>query len=598
MLFSMYPYGLIGNGQISALISKQGKISWLCLPRPDSPPVFGEMLDPDGGSFSVTLQDLNESECAQVYLENTNILITELEDQSGGRIRITDFAPRFEQYGRMYRPASLFRQVEPVRGHPIIQVRCQPVEGWEKTAARAIRGNSHIRYPIRGEDLRLTTNMPLTYLTEGAGSALKERWVFALTHGAGLEDDLLQVFDRFYTQTEQYWKTWVKHCSIPALFQKETIRSALTLKLHCYEDTGAILAALTTSLPEEIGAERNWDYRYCWLRDAHFVLSALHNLGHFEEMEGFLKFIIEVTGNLDDENHPRLAPVYSLSRELPLPETIEGNWIGYQGSRPVRTRNQAAEHVQNDVYGELILTLAPIYFDERFVHLRTRDHERFLSRLASHCQASISQPDAGLWEIRNGWQEHSFTNLMCWAGLERVSRIHGVKRMDSLKVVPNQSLELAKRALLRAVQGGSLRNGPTDPSLDASLSLASVLRFPDSELNLETVRAIQKELRLGSTAPLSSFFYRYKRKDDFGNPGSAFLICSFWIAQALARLGERDEARQILSDSVSASNHLGLFAEHYDPMKKIQLGNFPQTYSHVGMINAAFAVSPPWSEIL
>jgi GH15 family glucan-1,4-alpha-glucosidase len=592
----MYPYGLIGNCQISALISNQGSIDWLCLPRPDSDPVFGSILDPDGGHFSISSITQTSDSSRQYYLENTNVLVTETTTRGGDSFRITDFSPRFEQFGRIYRPMSIFRIVEPLSGSPSIKVSCKPVGGWNKAPLKPVRGNSHLRFDIRDDSLRLTTNMPLTYLCEDIPFQLKEKLYFGLTWSTGIEDDLVQVSERFFQQTIMYWRTWVKHCSIPSLFQKETIRSALALKLHCYEDTGAILAALTTSLPEEPGHTRNWDYRYCWLRDAHFVLSAFHNLGHFEEMEGFLKFFLGIAQK-HETSKERLAPVYSLSQGLPVPELEQSNWLGYQNSTPVRINNQAAEHIQNDVYGEMVLTLAPIYFDERFFHLRDKDHEDLLIHLAKLCERSISKPDAGLWEVRNGWQEHSFTNLMCWAGLERVCRINKNNYLKNIAFDVAAARDRALRAVEAATQAGSLRNGPNDLSFDAALSLSAILRLPNSELCLRTVQDIQTNLALG-VGNNQAFFYRYIRKDDFGKPGSAFVICSFWIAQALAQLGQKDLARTIFESALGAANHVGLLSEHYLPSSRAQLGNFPQAYSHVGLINAAFALSPSWSDVL
>lgn len=492
---------------------------------------------------------------------------------------------------------SLFRIVEPLSGTPTLKVECRPIQGWNKELAKPTRGNSHLRYEIRSDALRLTTNMPLTYLCEENSFQIKEKLYFALTWSAGIEDDLANVSERFRQQTELYWRTWVKHCSIPTLFQKETIRSALALKLHCYEDTGAILAALTTSLPESIGGERNWDYRYCWLRDSYFVLSAFHNLGHFEEMEGFLNFFLDIA-HQHNELHDRLAPVYSLNRELPLPELEHRNWQGFKNSAPVRTKNQAAEHIQNDVYGEMVLTLAPIYFDERFVHLRNEQHERLLERLAFLCDDSISKTDAGLWEIRNKWLEHSFTNLTAWAGLDRLSQIQKRGYLNKLTLDLDKAKSRAFQAVMAGVHEGSIRNSPSEHSFDSSLALAATLRFPDPTVCLKTVEAIQAHLGCEPTNDKASFFYRYLKKDDFGKPESAFVICSFWIVQAMAKLGKTDDATKLLNDICAASNHVGLFSEHYLPSKRLQLGNFPQAYSHVGMINSAFAVSPPWKDVL
>jgi GH15 family glucan-1,4-alpha-glucosidase len=592
----MYHYGLIGNCQSSALVSKNGSVEWLCLPRPDSPPVFGRLLDDFGGHFSISPKGGFTS--SQKYLPNTNVLVTHFICEDTSEFQITDFFPRFEQHGRMYRPSSLFRIVEVIKGSPAIKVSCRPVIGWEKEPAQGSRGNSHLKYEFRGDTLRLTTNMSLTYLTEETFFELREKTFFALTWGSAVEEDLASLSNSFLDKTITYWRTWVKHCSIPTLFQQETIRSALTLKLHCYEDTGAILAALTTSLPEEVNHSRNWDYRFCWLRDAAFVLSAFHNLGHFEEMEGFVKFLLDIALK-HEHSKERLRPVYALDQNLPLPEFEHDNWQGFHGSKPVRSNNQAAEHVQNDVYGEMILTLAPIFFDERFQHLRTQEHEDLLQHLVLLCIKNISKPDAGLWEIRDGWQEHSFSNLMIWAGIERVYRL---RQKGFLKGLDEAFLLTAKNnaeaAVRKAIKDGYLRNGPKDESLDSALLLLPVLHFPDEQLNKNTVLAVAQELQMGSDENRRAFLYRYIRKDDFGAPQSAFMICSFWLVQSLAGIGEHSLARQILDEILVSANDVGLFSEHFLPLEKVQCGNFPQAYSHVGLINAAFAISPPWSEIL
>lgn len=594
----MYPYGLVGNCHQSALIGVNGSVEWMCAPRPDSPPVFGRLLDPDGGQFSIA-SPLPPSalKTEQRYLPNTNILRTTVTLPNGDAFQITDFCPRFEQHGRMYRPAALFRLVEPLQGTPAIRVSCRPVSGWNKVPVPPVRGSNHLRYEIRGEVLRLLTNMPLTYLCEEIPVALTQKFYFGLTWGLGIEDDLVKVTHDFLEQTARYWRTWVKNCSVPLRHQQEVIRSALALKLHCFEDTGAILAALTTSLPEQPGGPRNWDYRFCWLRDAYFALTAFHNLGHFEEMEAFLKFLLNIA-HTHEHSRDRLRPVYTLSQGLPLPETEHPNWSGYQGSAPVRSHNQAAEHVQNDAYGEMILTFTPIFFDERYVDLRTRDLDALLAHLATLCVRSIGQPDAGLWEIRSGWQEHAFTNLLCWAGLERLERIKQAGHLPSVSAGLTAGRIQAEDALLRAVREGAVRNGPTDPSFDAALAQLPILGYPNRPLCETTVTHITRELALRIEGGETGFFYRYIRDDDFGKPEGAFVICSFWIAQALARLGCVQEARAILDRVLVAANHAGLFSEHFIPSTKTQCGNFPQAYSHVGLINAAFAVSPPWSDVL
>lgn len=591
----MYSYGLVGNCQISALIHESGSLDWLCMPRPDSEPLFGRLLDPDGGHFSIELSESGTISNIQSYIENTNVLLTEIAGSARGRLRVTDFCPRFEQYGRMFRPLTFVRILEPLDQNTFVTIRVRPVSGWSKEPLHPIRGSSHIRYEWGHHVLRLTTNMPMTYLTEETSFHLKERTFFIMTWGSSVEEDIGSVCDRFLSQTINYWRTWVKHCSIPPLFQKEVIRSALCLKLHCYEDTGAILAATTTSLPEELGGTRNWDYRFCWLRDAYFTLTAFHNLGHFEEMEAFLKFLVEMAFQ-HKASKERLHPVYTLSREMPLPETIHEKWAGFGSSKPVRVNNQAAEHIQNDVYGEMILALVPIYLDERFQHLRTDEFERLMGYLAEKSVRSIGQVDAGLWELRTVMRQHSFTDLMLWAGLERLGRIQAQGLLSRIGVnCADESLR-AQKEIQKAVKDGILRSAIESSHVDAALSYICMLRYPDSRLCERTLEEVWK--KLSANGPEGGFFYRYLQKDDFGVPQSAFVACSFWVAQALARTGSTDRAIRIIQNALGASNAMGLFSEHFDPSRRLQLGNFPQAYSHVGLINAAFEVSPRWSDVL
>jgi GH15 family glucan-1,4-alpha-glucosidase len=583
----MYPYGLIGNCQLIAMVDSAASIKWLCLPRPDSPPFFGELLDDQGGAFNIKIQGQTSSR--SYYLSNTNVLVTELSS-SEACLRVIDFCPRFEQHGRMYRPIVVMRKLEVVRGQPLVKVDLNPVSGWEKSPLKMERGNSHLRFDLKGDQVRLLTNMPLTYLVENNFYQIKSSLYFALSWNLPIEDELVHVCESFLTKTIQYWRQWVKHCNIPTLFQNETIRSALVLKLHVYEDTGAILAAPTTSLPEEFGKNRNWDYRYCWLRDGFFVLSAFHNLGHFEEMEGFLKFLLQISLSSSE-----LSPVYTLDGKKPIPELTHDNWGGYLTSKPVRSGNLAADQIQNDAYGEMILALAPIYFDERFADLRSPQLIKLMNALAQQAVDSVGKSDAGLWEFREGWREHSFTNLMCWAGLERLWRLTIQKKIQfqyNERELEKAMLYAADRIKIAANSDG-VRNGPDDASWDSSMLLMGVFHFPDARLVRSTVESVERELTL-----TEGFLYRYRRHDDFGEPQSAFLICSFWLIQAWARLGEVNKAKAILEKILTSKNSLGLFSEHYTPAEKIQSGNFPQAYSHVGLINAAFSVSPPWSDWL
>jgi GH15 family glucan-1,4-alpha-glucosidase len=491
--------------------------------------------------------------------------------------------------------------IDTLAGHPKLQILCRPVNGWGKKSITPVQESGRLEYRTDTGTLFFEecTAMDgvLKSVKEETFMSVEKTFCLALSWGKRIEGNLRTRAKEFLNKTDDYWKVWVKHCSIPTLYQKETIRSALILKLHCFEDTGAILAALTTSLPEEDAQGRNWDYRYCWLRDAYFVLSAFHNLGQFEEMEKFLKFLLNIVEN-SEHSRERLRPVYCLDMSLPLPEMVNENWTGYRGSQPVRNNNQAAEHIQNDVYGEMVLTLAPIFFDERFRQLRTKENEKLLSELVTRCIQNIAQPDAGLWEIRDGWQEHSFSNLMCWAGIERMLKIQELGFVSSFNSDLYGAKKFAEDAISGAIKNGSLRNGPKDESFDAALLQLPILKFPNQELNRKTVIEIMTYLRLGDTPEEKGYLFRYLRYDDFGQPKSAFLICSFWLVQALSLIGEPAEASRIMKIIMGSANYLGLFSEHFICEGGHQRGNFPQAYSHVGQINAAFAMSPPWRDVL
>lgn len=593
----MYDYGIIGNCHVAALVSRAGSMDWLCLPRPDSPPIFGRLLDADGGHFDITSP--NRHTTRQEYVENTNVLRTVFEDEHGNSFAVTDFAPRFEQYDRMFRPPTIVRIVTPLSGHPLVQANIRVVKGWSKEEVKPHRGNSHIRYNGFDDLLRLTTNTPLTYLLENQSFALQKELYFILTWGLPVEDDVEAVAHKFLRNTIRHWRTWVMRSSIPPFFQKEAIRSALTLKLHCYEDTGAILAAITTSLPEEVGAVRNWDYRYCWLRDAYFSVSSFYKLGYFEELDGILNFLYNVLTHSDIK---RLNPVYRLDGTLPLPEINLEHWDGLEGTKPVRVGNQAAEHVQNDAYGEMLMTLTPLYFDERFTPVRSAQTDEMLHILARRCADVLTEPDAGLWELREGWKVHSFTLLLCWAGLERYARLIAEKRLSGDLAQALAWKQAADDALRSCIQDGVMWNSASNRIADASSLLLAALRYPDKRLLENTVNEVLSSLGLRAPGETKEkppvFFFRYRHHDDFGVPHHAFVICTFWMVEALAALGRQEEARYILEQSLKSANHLGLFAEHYDLDTKEQRGNFPQCYSHVGLIHAAFAVSPDWEDIL
>lgn len=582
--------GLIGNCQFSALVARSGEVVWCCLPRFDSEPVFARLLDEErGGGFLVGPAD--GAPGTQRYRENTNVLETTFRGEEGA-FRVVDFAPRFRQHERSFRPTLLLRVLEPIEGSPRVVVRCDPVLGWSRRMPERLEGSNHVRFDGYARPLRLTTDVPLSFLG-GQPFLLTERRHLALSYGPPVEEALAPMCERFLGETERYWRRWVKQCDIPPLHQDVVIRSALVLKLHCFEDTGAIVAAMTSSIPEAPLSARTWDYRYCWLRDSYYVLGALRLLGHFEEREQFVQFLLDVAGSTPDL---ALRPLYRVDGRCDLTEKVLPDWPGYEGNAPVRVGNQAAEHVQNDVFGELVLALAPVFLDQRFRAEQTREVLELLVRLARKGIAAAGKPDAGIWEYRTILEPQTFSSLMGWAAADRM-------RTVAARHAPGLEAEFAAAAeRIRAevverafdARRGAFVGSYGGSELDASLLQMAGLRFlPKDDVRLlGTLDAIARELDNGG------WIQRYRHDDGFGRPDVAFVLCTLWYVEALAIVGRAREAEAVLERALGALSPLGLLSEDVDPRGARQWGNFPQAYSHVGLIHAAFAASPRWMEVV
>ena len=582
--------GLIGNCQYSALIDRSGSVAWCCLPRFDSDPVFSSLLDEaDGGRFLVGPAGGESGK--QRYIPNTNVLETEFVTNSG-RFRVIDFAPRMIQFDRAFRPTQLHRIVEPLDGTPQVRVECAPKLGWSKRRPEITKGSHHVRFEGFESQLRLTTDIPISYLG-GKSFALTERRHLVLTWGAPVEEPLAALCERFWNETTRYWQQWVKHCEIPPLFQQEVIRSALALKLHCFEDTGAIIASMTTSIPEAPGSGRTWDYRYCWLRDAYYVLGAFGTLGQFEEREQFVSFLLNVASAAPNLS---LAPLYRVDGSGDLDEFILEDWPGYEKEQPVRVGNGAATQAQNDVFGEMVLALTPIFLDERFGAERSPAAFKLIEALARKAIAVAGTPDAGIWEFRKRDEPQTFSGLMCWAAADRMAKI--AERLDPPKKDEfRQAAEKIRKELIDRAwdeQIGSFVGHYGGSDLDASLLQMATLRFlpPDDQRVHHTVDTIRKQF------DYDGWLYRYTMDDGLGRPDVAFVICTFWLVEALASLGRKPESTAALQRIYPALSPLGLISEDFAPASGRMWGNFPQAYSHVGMIRAAFAASPAWVDVL
>ncbi|MFD1630392.1 glycoside hydrolase family 15 protein [Pseudopedobacter beijingensis] len=579
-----YQTGIIGNCSFIAHVHENTNIAWMCWPQFDSSFIFGSLLDQEkGGEFSVLPSDNYFTK--QYYIENTNILCTEVTT-SKGKYRITDFAPRFSQYERFFKPLMLIRKIEPLEGDPHIKITCNPVYDYGKVQLEKVRGSNHIEYIGCEEKVRLSTNVSLSYLFEEKYFVLKTEKYLVLTFGNPLEAPIETTCESFLSKTKHYWRTWIKHSSIGEFYQEYVIRSALALKLHQFEDTGAIIAASTTSLPESPGSGRNWDYRYCWLRDTFYVMNALNHIGHFEETEKYFDYMT----NVSYDSGLRYQPLYSITREKNLIENIADHLTGYLGNTPVRIGNQAYEHIQNDIYGQALISLLPLYCDHRFVFSERKDSATLVEFALKKIEHTIDEKDAGIWEFRNSAFMHCYSNLFQWAGCSAAAKI--------ARTINNEELEERAIALMkRAAQHIENCYDPErevythavgSPYLDASTLQLIMMNYldPNSDRAKKHLMALEKELKTPN-----GLFYRYLHTDDFGQPKATFLICAFWYVEALACVGRLDDAIVQFEKLMKYCNHLKLFSEDIDETTGSQWGNFPQAYSHVGLMNAAHRIS-------
>lgn len=577
-----YSTGIIGNCSYIAHIDTNADVVWMCWPYFDSSFIFGSMLDKEkGGRFSITPLHLVETK--QFYMPNTNVLCTEFTC-SDGKFRVIDFAPRFLKFKRPFKPLMLMRKIELIAGEPEIMIVCDPVYQYGSAAASKFFGSNHIRYSGVGLNMRLTTDVPLSYILSERKFLITKNHYLCFTQDETLEASLQYISDEFLTKTIDYWRTWVRYSTICNFHQKEVIRSCLVLKLHQFEDTGAIIAASTTSLPESPGSGRNWDYRYCWIRDAYYTLHALANIGQGSELEKYAHYI----QNLALRAEGRYSPVYNIRGETNFPEEII-NLEGYMGNKPVRVGNQAMEHVQNDVYGQLLVSLLPLFVDERFTYQNLLSATKLTYHILEKIDETMNEPDAGIWEYRTISQEHCYTYLFHWAGCQAAKKIAKYigdeklfRRADDLMIK-----SVAKIESFYSFEIKAYTQAKGVDFFDASLfQLINMNYLPHRS---ERAR-LHLELLEKNLMDKNGLLYRYLHNDDFGAPESTFFVCSFWHVESLVCVGRLKEAMERFGMLLEYSNHLGLFSEDVSSNGS-QWGNFPQTYSHVGLVNAAFRIA-------
>ena len=584
---------LVGNGTISALITSAADITWACFPRFDGDPAFCSLLTgndaPDGvGHFGIELLGMSRSE--QTFIDNTPVLVTRLYDATGGAVEIVDFSPRFQQYSRLFCPMSLVRRITAIAGHPRVRVRLRPACQYGRYPAERTYGSNHVRYIGGDVVLRLTTDASLTPILEETPFFLDGTITMILGADETVTESVGVVGRRFLEETVTHWRDWVRALAIPFEWQDVVIRSAIALKLNTHEDTGAVVAAMTTSIPEAAGSSRNWDYRFCWIRDAYFVVDALNRLGATRTMERYLSYILNVIASAEDG---RLQPMYTISGRADIHERIVDSLPGYRGMGPVRVGNEAYVQVQHDVYGAAILAATHVFFDLRLEHRGDAALFRRLEVLGQHAAALYDKPDAGIWELRGSAHIHTFSSVMCWAGCDRLARIAAQLCLEDRYAFWRATADRIHADICARCWNADLNTFVA--TMDGSTLDASLLRMEDvgflsadDPRFIGTVHAIERELRRGH------FIYRYVVDDDFGKPENAFLACTFWYINALAAIGREAEARELFGHVLACRNQHGLLAEHIDPVTHEQWGNFVQTYSMVGLVSSALRLSIPW----
>ena len=586
--------GVIGNCAFAALIDRRASVAWACMPRPDGDPLFAGLLEggcpeDERSRFDIEIEGFDRSR--QTYVENTPVLVTTLRDREGRTLEITDFAPRFSRFERRYRPMALVRILRPIEGQPRIRIRIRPRFGDMRRAAAVTRGSNHIRYVGSDLSVRLTTDAPLAFVLDESWFFLEEPVTLFLGPDESLTRPVAETGQGFLNATIAYWREWVRHLHLPLEWQEAVIRAAITLKLCWFEETGAIIAAMTTSVPEAPHSGRNWDYRYCWVRDAYYVIRALNELGTVDILESYLRYVRNLVGAA---NGGHIQPVSGIDLRQSLPERTAAALPGYRGMGPVRFGNDAHRHIQHDVYGQVVLSNAQAFFDRRL--MRPLDESDFarLEQVGERAFRVHREPDAGLWELRTRARTHTYSSLMCWAACDRLANIaeylgraeRAAFWRERAQVIRSFIEEEAWNPRLACYTGAC---GGED--LDASLLLLADLGFHDAgDPRFEgTVRAIEASLLRGR------HMFRYAMEDDFGQPRTAFNICTFWYIDALAAMGESARARELFEEMLARRNHVGLLSEDIDPSTGELWGNYPQSYSLVGIINSAVRLSRPWT---
>ena len=582
---SLLNYGIVGNCKSSALIFEDSSINWCCLPQFDSSSVFGKILDNEiGGSFKI---NCNESfSIKQTYIKNTAILITNFSNDIE-EFELIDYMPRFKSDdGTFYSSPEIHRILIPIKGCPKIKVDYDPKLEYSLGKTKKHIKKNFIVSIVEDksyETLFLYTNVNKKDILEYNEITIDKKIFFCVSYNEKINIPSFESIFFEFEKTKVYWLNWTNKNPYFKNYGDQINRSAITLKLLTFEKTGAVLAAATTSIPETIGEVRNWDYRFCWIRDASMVIKIITKLGHVNIVNNFINFIV----NLIPNKNEKLQIMYGINGEKILTERKLDHLSGFMDSKPVRVGNAAYFQKQNDIYGILMDAI-------HFQILKFQDdkykHEQLWSIVKSivwSVNKNWKNADKGIWEFRNKDMHFTFSKLLCWVAVDRAIKISELiqrgekaKKWESLRDEIHD--DIIKNAWSENKQAFTQSYGSQD--LDSSVLLMESYGFieaSDSKF-IKTVKSIEKELMF------EGLLFRYKNKDDFGEPKSSFTVCTFWFIDSLYKIGEKKKAKKMFDELLSYSNHLGLFSEDIDFKSKELLGNFPQAYSHLALIETAF----------
>lgn len=581
-------YGVVGNCKTAALISKEGSIDWLCFPVFDSPSVFSKLLDNDkGGSFSFIVSD--GYRITQNYFKETNILCTRFASDEG-IFEVLDFMPRYKtREDEYYIPSEIYRYVRLIEGKPRFRINYTPVMNYARDSVIHKKFTDFIRtFSLADgtDNIYLYSSLDFDTILNQEEIILEQDQYMLLSYSQKLANIDINRAYLEYQRTKIYWLNWNNRSRKFVEYNDYICRSLLALKLMCYESSGAIMAALTTSLPETIGEVRNWDYRFCWIRDASMSIETLIELGHHSTAKRFMSFVKDILKSKSDS----LQIMYGIDGSRTLKEEILPHLAGYENSQPVRIGNAAYFQKQNDTFGYLMDVIHSYYFRFPGTLGELEEMWEVVKSIIRTVYMVWRNPDQSIWEFRNIEKHFVFSKVMCWVALDRAIEIAKLlNQADYVSAWQKEAMSIKEDVMLNGWndQIQSFTQAYDNTHMDSSLLLMEQYGFIDAgnDRYIKTVKRIKDELYH------NGLMYRYKVDDDFGLPSSAFTICTFWLTRALFMIGEKGEARKIFDQLLTYSNHLGLFSEDLDFETKRMMGNFPQAYSHLALIKTALLFS-------